>query len=92
MAPNCRASASFCGSTSMAMMRLARFTRRAWRALRPTPPQPYTTAVWPTSTLERYITAPTPVITPQPTRQAEVNGTSFGMATPWHGLHHACAR
>ncbi len=44
------------------------------------PPTPMTTADSPWLTLARLITAPTPVITPQPTSDAEVSGISFGMA------------
>src|SRR5579863_5992605 len=49
--------------------------------LRPTPPTPKTAAVSPGRTLARFSTAPTPVSTPQPIRQAEESGTSLGMRT-----------
>src|SRR5580698_6902739 len=49
--------------------------------LSPTPPTPNTAAVSPGRTLARFSTAPTPVSTPQPMRQAEVSGTSLGMRT-----------
>ena len=43
---------------------------------RPTPPAPKTATDWPGSTRAVLITAPTPVITPQPTRQALSSGMS----------------
>src|ERR1700683_4838814 len=49
--------------------------------LRPTPPTPKTAAVSPGRALARFSTAPTPVRTPQPIRQAEDSGTSLGMGT-----------
>ena len=42
----------------------------------PTPPTPITTTLLPGWTLAVFTTEPKPVITPQPTMQAEVNGTS----------------
>ena len=42
----------------------------------PTPPQPTTATVLPGSTLAVWNTAPTPVITPQPTRAARSSGMS----------------
>ena len=51
--------------------------------LRPTPPTPKTAAVSPGRTRARLSTAPTPVRTPQPMRQADVSGTSFGILTAW---------
>ena len=50
------------------------------------PPTPMTTADWPWVTLARLNTAPTPVSTPQPMRQALVSGTSSGIATAWVAL------
>ena len=55
--------------------------RSPWITLRPTPPTPKTAAVSPGRTLARLSTAPTPVSTPQPMRQAEDSGTSLGMRT-----------
>src|SRR5580698_1106985 len=53
---------------------------------RPTPPTPKTAAVSPGFTLARFKTAPTPVSTPQPMRQADESGTSLGMRTAWTSL------
>jgi hypothetical protein len=50
-------------------------------AARPTPPQPITATVSPGRTLEVWIAAPTPVITPQPIRAARSSGMSFRIAT-----------
>ena len=46
------------------------------------PPQPITATVLPGSTLAAWNTAPTPVMTPQPTRAARSSGMS------WVDLHH----
>src|SRR5271163_921904 len=43
-------------------------------------------AVSPAFTLARFSTAPTPVRTPQPMRQADESGTSLGMRTAWTSL------
>jgi hypothetical protein len=47
-------------------------------ALRPTAPQPITATEAPGATFASRTAAPTPVITPQPIRQARSNGISFG--------------
>ena len=47
----------------------------------PTPPQPMTATVAPGSTRAVLITAPTPVITPQPTSAASSYGTSAAIFT-----------
>ena len=65
------------------MIRVAPAISRPWITLRPTPPTPKTTAVSPGRTLARLSTAPTPVRTPQPIKQAEVNGMSFGIRIAW---------
>src|SRR5918999_1787397 len=49
--------------------------------LRPTPPQPNTATVAPGSTPAVLITAPTPVVTPQPTSDACANGMSLSIGT-----------
>src|SRR5438128_1009484 len=46
--------------------------------LSPTPPQPSTATELPGLILATFTAEPNPVITPQPTMQAEVNGTPFG--------------
>ena len=47
------------------------------------PPAPITTTVSPGRTLARLSTAPAPVTTAQPMRQAVARGTSSGMTTAW---------
>src|ERR1039458_1207685 len=86
VAPNCRASVSLEANVSTAMIRLAPASRSPWITLRPTPPTPNTAAVSPACTLARLSTAPTPVSTPQPMRQAEVMGTSLEILTAWTSL------
>ena len=52
----------------------------------PTPPQPITATVEPTSTLAVLITAPKPVVTPQPISAARSSGMSsriFTRACSW---------
>src|ERR1700683_3246226 len=66
---------------STATIRVAPTMRRPWITLRPTPPTPKTAAVSPGFTLARFSTAPTPVSTPQPMRQADDKGMSLGMRT-----------
>ena len=83
MAPNCRASGSLAATVSTATIRVAPAMRSPWITLSPTPPTPKTAAVSPGRTRARLSTAPTPVSTPQPMRQAEVSGTSEGMRTAW---------
>ena len=48
------------------MIMSAPASRSPWMTLSPMPPSPNTTAVAPTSTCAVLITAPTPVVTPQP--------------------------
>ncbi len=48
---------------------------------RPTPPQPITTTDAPGSTRAVFVTAPTPVVTEQPIKQATSNGTLAGIGT-----------
>ena len=63
-----------------------RRARAPWITLRPMPPTPITTTDWPWVTLARLNTAPTPVSTPQPMSEAEVNGTSSGIGIGGRGL------
>ena len=81
VAPNWRATASLSGFASTATIVPAPTSRSAWIALSPMPPTPITTARSPASTCTRLNTAPAPVSTPQPIRQAEARGTSFGIGT-----------
>ena len=81
MAPNWRPSVSLAATVSTATILVAPAMRSPWITLRPTPPTPKTAAVSPGFTLARFRTAPTPVRTPQPMRQADEKGMSFGMRT-----------
>ena len=72
VAPNSFASSSFDGCVSMAMIRSAPASAAPFTADSPTPPQPITATVEPGSTFAALNTAPTPVITPQPTSAAPV--------------------
>ena len=82
MAPWLRASSSFAGSRSTAIDpgRRRRAMPRTPPA-RPTPPQPITATVSPTLTPAALRTAPTPVITLQPTSAASHSGSSSGTGT-----------
>ena len=51
---------------STPMIMSAPASLRPWMTLRPMPPRPKTTAVAPCSTLAVLMTAPMPVVTPQP--------------------------
>ncbi|MNV95350.1 hypothetical protein D3C71_1902320 [compost metagenome] len=51
---------------STPMIMSAPASLRPWMTLRPMPPRPKTIAVAPISTLAVLITAPMPVVTPQP--------------------------
>ncbi len=81
VAPNWRPNSSLAATVSTATIRVAPAMRSPWITLRPTPPTPKTAAVSPGRTLARFRTAPTPVRTPQPMRQAEESGTSLGIFT-----------
>jgi hypothetical protein len=48
------------------MIMLAPAIRAPWTTLRPMPPRPKTTTLAPGSTLAVLMTAPMPVVTPQP--------------------------
>src|SRR6266576_2546162 len=47
------------------------------------PPAPITATVWPGCTFTRLSTAPVPVTTAQPMRQATSSGTSSSITTAW---------
>ncbi|MNT85036.1 hypothetical protein D3C72_2251500 [compost metagenome] len=64
--PNLRAIASRPGFRSTPMILSAPTILAAWITFRPMPPRPNTTTLAPASTLAVKITAPTPVVTPQP--------------------------
>ena len=81
VAPSSRASSSFDCIVSMAMIRSAPASAAPLTADSPTPPQPITATVAPGSTLAALNTAPTPVITPQPTSAARSSGMSSSIFT-----------
>src|ERR1700730_2421601 len=81
VAANCLANSSFDCWVSMAMTRSAPASAAPLTADNPTPPQPITATVEPGSTLAALSTAPTPVITPQPTSAARSNGMSGSIFT-----------
>ncbi len=64
--PNLRASVSRAGLMSTPTIMLAPAMRAPWTTLSPMPPSPNTTTLAPGSTLAVLITAPMPVVTPQP--------------------------
>src|SRR5262249_14210647 len=66
---------------SIAMMRSAPASAAPLTADNPTPPQPMMATVAPGSTLAALNTAPTPVITPQPTSAARSSGMSGSIFT-----------
>ncbi|CNK80954.1 Uncharacterised protein [Mycobacterium tuberculosis] len=70
MAPLATAVGSWDATRSAAMIRTAPDSRAAWIAAKPTPPQPITSTVSPARTPAVRITAPTPVVTPQPSSAA----------------------
>ena len=63
------------------MMRDAPASAAPFTADRPTPPQPMTATVEPAGTRAVLITAPTPVMTPQPTSVARSSGMSRSIFT-----------
>ncbi len=65
----------------MAMIFDAPASAAPFTADRPMPPQPTTATVEPGSTFAALNTAPTPVITPQPTRAARSSGMSLPIFT-----------
>ncbi len=91
VAPNRRATASLSGLASITTMRPAAAMRAAWMVDWPMPPAPMTATVWPGWTLARLSTAPAPVTTAQPMRQAASNGTSGSMTTAWVSFTTTCS-
>ena len=83
MAPNWRDTASLPGLASITTMRPAADRRAAWMTDCPMPPAPITTTVWPGCTFARLRTAPAPVTTAQPMRQAASSGMSLEITTAW---------
>ena len=73
----------------MAMMREAPAISAPLMQDRPTPPQPITATVLPGSIAAVWMTAPTPVVTPQPIRAARSSGMSsriLAMACSWTSM------
>ena len=64
--PNCSASGRLSALMSTPMMRSAPTRRAPWMTLSPIPPSPNTATFEPGSTLAVFMTAPKPVVTPQP--------------------------
>ena len=64
--PNFSAIARLAGLTSMPTIRSARTIRAPLMTLSPMPPSPNTATLAPGQTFAVYITAPMPVVTPQP--------------------------
>ena len=64
--PNFSASACRSGFRSTPTMRSAPTSRQPWMTFSPMPPSPNTATVDPGSTRAVLITAPMPVVTPQP--------------------------
>ena len=79
--PNPTAHSSFAGTTSTAISLVAPATRDPCRAARPMPPRPITATVAPGHTFAVWIEAPTPVETPQPSRQARERARASGIGT-----------
>ncbi len=91
VAPIFFASCSFDATVSIAMIRSAPASAAPFTADSPMPPQPITTTVAPGSTFAAWNTAPTPVITPQPTnapqRSSGMSSRIFTMAVLVHQQH-----
>ena len=81
VAPKLRDMLSFAGEVSIAMIRPAPAIAAPLMAASPTPPQPMTATVSPGRTWLVWITAPTPVVTPQPISAARSSGMSLRIAT-----------
>ena len=81
VAPSSRAFASLLSTISTAMIIPAPPMRAPWIAASPTPPAPNTATEDPGSIFAVFSTAPTPVITPQPTSAARSSGTSSRIFT-----------
>ena len=87
VAPTFSASACLDSSGSTARIVVAPDTRAPWITDRPTPPHPITATVDPGLTFAVLITAPTPVVMPQPISAATSNGTSGStLIAPCQGM------
>src|SRR3954453_9059662 len=83
VAPNFLAHSSFRSSMSTAMIVVAQASFAPAIAASPTPPQPNTATPSPRLTAPVLIAAPTPAITPQPSRPAAVAGASGSTLVHW---------
>ena len=81
VAPRRRASSSFAGSRSTAMIRPAPASRAAATICSPTPPQPTTQTLSPSATRAALRTAPKPVMTAHPSSAPCHSGSSGGSGT-----------
>src|SRR5215469_584059 len=81
VAPICLATSSLEESVSIAMTRSAPAMAAPLTAERPMPPQPNTATVEPAGTFAVLMTAPAPVMTPQPTSAATFSGMSSAIFT-----------
>src|SRR5258708_6523794 len=81
VAPMSLATSSLEDTVSIAMTRSAPAIAAPFTAERPMPPQPNTATVAPGGTFAVFITAPAPVMTPQPTRQPMLSGMSSATFT-----------
>ena len=83
VAPNCLAHSSFRSSRSTATIVVAPASLAPAIAASPTPPQPNTATDSPRRTPPVLIAAPTPAITPQPSRPAAVAGACGSTLVHW---------
>ena len=81
VAPKALARSSFPSCRSTATMTAAPAMRAPWMAATPTPPAPMTSTEDPGVIPAVLSAAPTPVVTPQPTRAATSSGTSSSIFT-----------
>ena len=79
VAPSFFAYSSLAGLASIEIIVEAPAMRQPWRTLRPTPPQPQMAQLVPGRTSAVLIAAPTPVMTPQPIRDALTRGMSLSI-------------
>ncbi|MNH24572.1 hypothetical protein D3C79_845160 [compost metagenome] len=79
VAPSCLAISNLAGLISIAMIRPALAMVAPIIAASPMPPRPKIATLAPSSTLAVLITAPMPVVTPQPSRQTFSSGASLGI-------------
>ncbi|OLE22899.1 MAG: hypothetical protein AUG49_17610 [Catenulispora sp. 13_1_20CM_3_70_7] len=81
VAPNRSAASCLLRTGSMATISAAPAMRAPWITAMPTPPAPITATEEPGCTRAVLNTAPTPVVTPQPSSAPTSNGTSSGIFT-----------